>query len=130
MTELDQKRLEAEILNIQAQTAKAQAEAAKLELEKKNLTGSWRDFTIEAVKVASAVILGLGGITAAITGYQLSEVRKEKAELEITKDTQQLRELDLQRKSAQEDLKTINSQLDGLRVDLEAAKKKSVGNNA
>ena len=123
MSELEQKKLEAEIINLQAQTAKALSDAAKIDAEKNSLQKSWRDSILEATKVFGALVLGAGGITAAITGYQISEVRKEKMELEISKGRAQLDDLNVQKASTQQQLVAIKAEVEGLQTSLEAARK-------
>jgi hypothetical protein len=121
MSELDQKKIEAEIVNLQAQTA-------KIDTERTSLKKSWRDWVLEAIKVVGALVLGAGGITAAITGYQLSEVKKERTDLEITKSQARLDELKAQKDATQQQLTSIKAEIEALQTSLEAARKAKTDN--
>src|SRR5262245_40755967 len=105
MSDLEQRKLEAEISHIQAQMAKATAEAAKADTDIKAAQKSLGYWLVEGTKVLGALIIGAGGIMAAITGYQLADIKKEKTELAIEKlkkevqETSQLLETTTQKKS-------------------------------
>jgi DNA repair exonuclease SbcCD ATPase subunit len=120
MTELDQKKLEAEITNLEAQTA-------KIDAERYSFTRSWRDWVLEATKLVGALVLGAGGITAAITGYQLSEVKKERTDFETAQAQAKLDELNLKKASTQEQLDSINRDLKVLQTSLEEARSAKAG---
>lgn len=122
MSELDQKKLEAEIVNLQAQTA-------KIDTEKDNLRKSWRDWIVETIKVVGALVLGAGGITAAITGYQISEVKKERTDFEVIKAKAELDDLNLQKVSTQQQLASIKAEVEALQTSLEAARKAKSDNS-
>ena len=92
MSELEQRKIEAEIDHIQAQTAKATAEAAKADADRKSSQKSRGYWLVEGTKVFGALIIGAGGIMAAITGYQLTEVKKEKMELAVEKLKKEVQE--------------------------------------
>ena len=76
MEELEQNKTEAEIAYLRAQAAKLDADRA---LARPRLGGS----ITELVKIIGALIIGAGGVVAAFTGYQLTEVKKERMQLEI-----------------------------------------------
>lgn len=116
MSELDQRKLEAEISNLQSQTA-------KIDAEKEGLRKTWHGWFLEVIKVVGALILGVGGITAAITGYQLSEVKKERTDFETLQERKQLDELKQQKVATQQDLASIKAELEGLQSTLETARK-------
>jgi chromosome segregation ATPase len=103
MNDLEQKKIEAEIANLQAQTA-------KIEAERKNITKSWHDFVIETVKITGALILGAGGAIATITGYQAAEVKREKIELEITRNNEQLQSSKKELKDNEKQIAIFNKQ--------------------
>ena len=76
-------KFRADVEYLQAQTDKIRTEITKLQKELNDRSDKFRSFVIESVKVLGAVILGVGGTIAAFTGYQLSEVKKEKADLDL-----------------------------------------------
>jgi hypothetical protein len=115
MGDIEQRKLEAEIVNLQAQTA-------KIDAEEKNLRKSWREWILEATKIVGALVLGVGGITAAITGYQISEVKKERTDFEIVKEKAELEDLRLQKASTQQQLASIKAEVGGLQASLESAR--------
>lgn len=128
MGELEDRRLQAEIANFEAQAAYAQAEAARLSADAASRQRLWRDWFVEVVKVVGAIVLGAGGLVAAFTGYQLSELKKERTDLEIVKARDQLAALNEERattdkavSAAQQQLASIRSEMDGLQVTLRQA---------
>lgn len=134
MEELAQRKLEAEIAEIEARTFKARVDAAKTEADSRAAQKSWRDWSLEAVKVVGAVALGIGGFTAAITGYQISEVKKARLDLEADKTKTELADLVSRRAStdaavsaAQEQLERMKKEVEGLQGSLETAKKSGNG---
>jgi hypothetical protein len=136
MDELPQRKLEAEIASIQAQTSKAAAETAKLQAEQKTAQRTFGGFFVESLKVFGALIVGAGGVMTAITGYQLAEIRKEKMELSMEKLSKELRlktdeletamdkkkGVDAATDAAQQQLVTTQTELDQLRTVLVALK--------
>ncbi|HEV2839861.1 MAG TPA: acyl carrier protein [Chthoniobacterales bacterium] len=130
MTELEERKLQAEIDHIKAQTAKVDA-------ERKSSQRSWRHFVVEGVKVVGAVVIGVGGFMAAFTGYQLAEVKKEKTELANERlkrelaENDELLEISRQKKlelnravaAAQGQLDTTRQQLKELQTQLVAVKR-------
>lgn len=129
MNELEQKKLEAEIANLNAETARAIADANKVDDERASLRRSWRDWSIEAIKVVSAVVLGVGGMTAAITGYQISEVKKERMDLEISRIHIELEELTRTKAAtetavvqARQQLASLTTEVAGLQKALETVR--------
>jgi hypothetical protein len=66
-----------------AEAAKFVAEARKVEAETAALNRSTLSTVSEWIKIVGGIILGLGGVVAAVTQYQLSEVKKENAELAV-----------------------------------------------
>jgi DNA repair exonuclease SbcCD ATPase subunit len=114
-------KLLAEAKYFEAQTAKLQEELTELRKPKR----FW-SFAVESTKVFGAVVLGLGGVLTAFTGYQLSEAKKEHIEAQIEK-----REIDLQKleqvyaatqKDQENRLATARAQLASIQTDLEALK--------
>jgi DNA gyrase/topoisomerase IV subunit A len=133
MNELEQRKLEAEIANLNAETARAMADAKKADDERASLRRSWRDWSIEAIKVVGAFVLGVGGMTAAITGYQISEVKKERMDLEISKIHTELEELTRTKAAteaavaqARQQLASLTTEVAGLQTTLEAVRTASV----
>jgi len=114
--DLDQRKLEAEIANLEAEAAKADAERG-------NLRRSWRDWVLEITKLVGALVLGAGGITTAITGYQRSQLKKERTDFETLKVQAALKGLKEQKESALNDLAAINAQIRELETSLEGARK-------
>jgi chromosome segregation ATPase len=88
------------------------AEIAKLERESR--PAPFAALT-DVIKVVGSLILGLGGVTAAVTGYQMSEIKKERTELAFEKKQAELEALEaqyLQRKAAYDKLGTELAELD------------------
>src|SRR5262245_22463156 len=89
----------AEIALIRAQVAKLEREG-----ETQPLLGRLTEF----LKVAGALILGAGGVTAAITGYQMSEVKNERLVLAAERKQGELSAIEVQLAKRQEE--TRNSE--------------------
>jgi chromosome segregation ATPase len=85
----------------------------------------------DLVKILGAMILGAGGVTAAITGYQASEVKKERMELAFEKKQGELRALDEQFRQRQADFDKLGADLAALGqvVDTRAAEYSGVVKN-
>lgn len=121
-----QAKLEADIQLVQAETEKIRAEIAKMERECEVRKSKLGEFIIEGIKVFGALVLGAGGVIAAYSGYQLSEVKKERLELEATKVQEQLAQTTLElntvvsnRKKAKKILAAMTSQLAATRSELD-----------
>ena len=122
---LEQRKVEAEVAYLQAQASKLQAEEKKLGRTR----GAW---VVDGVKVIGALILGAGGVIATFTGYQLTELRKERMQLEIDRQVQQLDEarhrkadLDSALTAAQAQFEKTKADLASVATQLEAAKTNS-----
>jgi DNA repair exonuclease SbcCD ATPase subunit len=113
MNELEEKKLAAEIALLDAQATKTR-EDAKLALKAQKSKTS----IVEVIKLFGSLILGIGGITAVITGYQLTEVKKERMELEIQKREKDLEETSAALKTAQQELNQTSTQIAALRTEL------------
>lgn len=129
-TALEQRKLQAEIAYLQAQASKLQSEEKKLGKTR----GQW---VVDGVKVIGALILGAGGVIATFTGYQLTELRKERMQLEIDRQGQQLDEarhrkadLDNALKVAQLQFEKTKADLASVANQLEAARATSQTNTA
>lgn len=122
MQEIERNKLEAEIFMLRAQAKKAFADAEKAEAERAALKRGWHEWFLEAVKIIGAIALGAGGVTAAITGYQISEVKKERMDLEVAKGKLAIDELNAQRTSALGELAKIQARADALATNLQAAR--------
>jgi hypothetical protein len=121
-----QAKLEADIQLVQAETEKIRAEIAKMERESEVRKSKIGEFIIEGIKVFGALVLGAGGVIAAYSGYQLSEVKKERLELEATKAQERLTQTTLEldtvisnRKKAEKSLAAMTSQLAATRSELD-----------
>ena len=114
MNELEEKKLAAEIALLDAQALKARKDAEIASSSAKSKTS-----LIEVIKLFGSLILGIGGITAVITGYQLTEVKKERMELEIQKREKDLAETSVALQTAQKDLDQTSTQIANLRTELE-----------
>lgn len=68
---------------VAAEANKLAAEARRLDAETAALSRSTLATISEWTKIVGGIILGLGGVFAAITQYQLSEVKKENAALAV-----------------------------------------------
>jgi len=118
-------KTDAEISLLQAQAEKIRAELATLNAERQSKKPKIGGFLIEFIKVFGALILGAGGVIAAYSGYQLSEVKKERYELDARKALEEanrtkfeLENLNLERKKAQESLAAMTSQLSATHAEL------------
>jgi hypothetical protein len=134
MNDLENQKMEAEIANLKAQASKAAADAAKAEAEGKAFHKTWRDWSLEAIKLFGALALGGGGVFAAITGYQLSEIKKERTDLEITKKSEELKNLEAKKaatdsavKEAQEQLMAMKGEVESLQTSLRAVQSSKPG---
>ncbi|TLD69312.1 hypothetical protein FEM03_18240 [Phragmitibacter flavus] len=78
--ELEEEKLRAETRLIDAQTEKLKKEVAPRDTLTRLGSG-----ILEFVKITGALVLGFGGIATAITGYQLTEAKKERLDAEILK---------------------------------------------
>jgi DNA repair exonuclease SbcCD ATPase subunit len=119
MSELDERKLQAEIGNLEAQTVRALSDAKKLDAERLSVRKSLGHWTLETIKVVSAIALGAGGVMAAITGYQLSEVRKERTDFETERAKAQLERLNAQKASTDAAVQTAQQQLASIRVEVQ-----------
>ena len=111
--EPQQENLPAETRLIEAQIAKIQWETAPQSSLQRLGSG-----IMEFVKVTGALVIGFGGIVAAVTGYQLYEVKKEKLLLEnaqinaqITEKQKQLKEITDILTTREKDLKYQDQEL-------------------
>jgi hypothetical protein len=137
MNEFEQQKAEAEIANLKAQAAKAISDAARADAERASLKKSWPQWGIETIKIVCTFVLGIGGATAAITGYQLSEVKKEKMDLEVSKTKASLDQLTSEKAaletasdSAKKKLANILAETDSLQRNLKSAKMAATGNSS
>jgi hypothetical protein len=119
VNDLETQKIEAEIANLKAQASKAVADAAKAEAEGKAFHKTWRDWSLEAIKLFGALALGGGGVFAAITGYQLSEIKKERTDLEITKASEALKNLETKKVATDSAVKEAQEQLMAMKVEVE-----------
>ena len=117
MNELEEKKLVAEIAMLDAQAIKARKDAELASSAAKSKTS-----IIEVIKLFGSLILGIGGITAVITGYQLTEVKKERMELEIQKREKDLEQTSAALLAAQQELDQTSTQIATLRTELGALK--------
>jgi len=76
-SDIDIKLKEAELKKLQAETLKLQAEATSVSNAKKSF--SWS----ETIKTIGAIIIGLGGIVAAITQYEISSLKSQESKIAI-----------------------------------------------
>lgn len=113
-----QAKIDADILLVHAQTEKLRAELAAINAERQSKNPKFGGFLIESIKVIGALILGAGGVIAAFSGYQLSEVKKERYELDARKALEEANRtklevatLNSERNKAQESFNAISSQL-------------------
>jgi chromosome segregation ATPase len=65
------------------------------------------------------LILGAGGVIAAITGYQMSEVKKERLELEYAQKQAELKDLNTQYEQRKADYDKLGTALKALSTDLD-----------
>jgi len=117
MEELERAKLAAEVELLRAQIKKTDKEAKP---------GGLLAGLSEVAKVVGAVILGLGGTMAAITGYQSAELRKEKMELDMQKTAGELEKAQTLLTNTQAEyartlteFQTLQAQLGSLKRDLD-----------
>lgn len=141
MTDEADVKLKADVEFLHAQTEKIRAEIQKMQKEIGDRSDRLRSFLIESVKVVGAIVLGAGGAIAAFSGYQLSEVKRERTELEIEKKvalvekkTSEIRQLEQQAKvleskraQAEADLVAISSRIAGMKGELSAIQEQLPG---
>lgn len=133
MDELEKRKIEAEILHIQAQTEKAVTEAAKTDADLESSKKSYGYWIVEITKILGAIVIGGGSFIAMWTGYQASELKKERMEFaaEILdkkiKDAEQLLEASVQKKNELDNaVTTAQNQLGHMQNELEALKSQLV----
>jgi chromosome segregation ATPase len=105
----------------QAETELIRAQIAKLEREGQPSPFSIR--LVEVIKVVGSLILGLGGVTAAITGYQMSEIKNARLELEYAQKQAQLEGLNVQYERRRADYEKLSEDLKRLSLQLEGREK-------
>jgi hypothetical protein len=117
MEELERAKLAAEVELLRAQIKKTDRDAKP--------SGVLASLS-EIGKVVGAVILGLGGTMAAITGYQSAELRKEKMELDMQKIASELEKAQTLLNNTQTEyartlteFQTLQGQLAALKRDLD-----------
>jgi DNA repair exonuclease SbcCD ATPase subunit len=103
-----------------AEIALIQAQIAKLEHERRPAPLS--AFS-EVIKVVGSLILGLGGVTAAVTGYQMSEIKTERAELALERKQADLAALEQQYLQRKADFDKLGAELAALNETLAARQK-------
>jgi hypothetical protein len=106
----------------QLRTIRSDLESLKAHKPANKLDGP---FWIEFVKVFSAGVLGLGGIMAAISGYQLADVKRERVELETERKRDVLKEREKElsdltgkRDQEAENLNVLQSQVTSVKNEL------------
>lgn len=97
-----------------------QAQIAKLEYERRPTPLAALS---DVIKVVGSLILGLGGVTAAVTGYQMSEIKTERAELALERKQADLVELEAQYLQRKADYDKLGSDLAELNETLAARQK-------
>ena len=97
-----------------------QAQIAKLEHDRRPTPVA---SFLDVVKVVGSLILGLGGVTAAVTGYQMSEIKTERAELALERKQADLAELEEQYLRRKADYEELGADLAELNRTLEARQK-------
>jgi hypothetical protein len=107
--ELD--KIRAEISNLEADTLKTKAEERKTQIEAKYAIKGVGHWAIEGIKIFAAIFLGLGGLVAAISGYNLASAEKERILAEKEK-------ILLEKDAAVREKANLESQLDALRKDV------------
>jgi chromosome segregation ATPase len=114
-------KLAAEAAYFEAQTTKIHKE-----LQPPPKSSQLRKTLIETLALLSSLIFGVGGFVTAVTGYQLTEARKERVEAEITKRQADLDQLErtYQAAHSQQELNLAQAQreLNQLKGELEALK--------
>lgn len=101
----------AEIALIRAQTAKLEQEG-----NGQPVLGRLTEF----LKVAGALILGAGGVTAAITGYQMNEVKNERLVLAAEKKQLELSTIEAELAERQAQYTKLGDDLDKLNESLKS----------
>lgn len=129
MTEIERERLEAEIVSLKAQATKSLADAAKSDAERAAQRKTWKDWSLEAIKLFGAVILGAGGLMTAINGHQKAELEKKITELQIERGKQELDELTKKKVTTTAQLTAIKQEVDVLQKTLQAAQTNNQANN-
>jgi hypothetical protein len=112
MTDLEQEKLKAEISNLNTQAEKANIELA-------NLKKTFYHRSLEIFKIFFSFVLGIGGITAVITGFQLSEIKKERMELEVNKAKEALVDLNIQKDITDSAINVAKSQLAFIKTEMD-----------
>ena len=103
-----------------AEIALIQAQIAKLEHEQR--PAPLAAFS-EVIKVVGSLILVLGGVTAAVTGYQMSEIKTERAELALDQKQADLAALEQQYLQRKADYDKLVAELAQLSETLAARQK-------
>lgn len=101
----------------QAETDLIRAQIAKLEREGHPPAFGLR--LLELIKLGGSLILGAGGVIAAITGYQMSEVKKERVELEFAQKQSELNTLNAQYQQRKADYDKLGADLKALSNELD-----------
>ncbi|MFZ5505554.1 MAG: hypothetical protein ACOY7P_08700 [Pseudomonadota bacterium] len=112
MSESTDKAL-AELRLLAAQTDKALAETAALHRAAETERTRLGKLVIEGIKVFGAIVIGIGGAVAGYSGYQLSEAKKERYELDA-------REAQGKLQDAQEKTRATQAELDAASASLKA----------
>ena len=119
MHELEEQRLQAEIRQLEADTA-------KLEAQRKELR-SWGHWLTEAFKVFTALILGAGGLAAGITGYHLAERKTQEKHTELRRIEDELKSKEVQFREVEDKRKTAESELAAARKNIADEEKQLQG---
>lgn len=101
----------------QAETDLIRAQIAKLERESQPAAFGSR--LLELIKLGGSLILGAGGVIAAITGYQMSEVKKERVEFEFEQKQAELKTLNDQYQQRKADYDKLGADLKALSNSLD-----------
>jgi hypothetical protein len=121
MSDTAELRAQAELEHLKAQTARELAEVLRAQAEHKRMS-SWHAFALEAFKIIGAFVLGVGGVTAAISGYQSSEVKREKSELQVSKLQGEINSLSSKRDGENAELTRLTSEKAAVEESLRTAK--------
>ncbi len=108
----------AELRLLAAQTDKALAETAALHRAAETERTRLAKLAIEGIKVFGAIVIGIGGVVAGYSGYQLSEAKKERFELDARVAEAKLQE-------ARKKTRAMQAELDATNAALEAKRKTS-----
>lgn len=103
-----------------AEIALIEAQIAKLELERRPAPLAALS---DVIKVVGSLILGLGGVTAAVTGYQITEIKTERAELALERKQADLGALEAQYLQRKADYDKLGNDLAELNQTLAARQK-------